>query len=177
VDTNLPAERRRWVFAQRCGGLRALGREVSQPQHFLKLCGAADDLLADLPPAWVLQPQGYFMIAQAPKAASRPLPDGYRLQIDRDGPTTAVRIVAEDDALAASGYAVEAMGVFIYDRIVTDLGHQRKGLGNIVMHTLKGHRVSTAAPELLVATEEGRALYETLGWSVLSPFSTAAIPA
>lgn len=177
VDTNLPNETRRWVFVTVCDGLRAIGREVSLSQHFVKLCGAADELMAELPPTWVLQPQGHFMIAQAAKPAPRPLPKGYRLQSDREGATTVVRILGEDDALAASGYAVEAMGVFIYDRIVTAPEHQRKGLGNIVMHALKGHRASTAAPELLVATEEGRALYETLGWSVLSPFSTAAIPA
>ncbi|WP_243652526.1 GNAT family N-acetyltransferase [Novosphingobium sp. PhB165] len=185
MDTNLPNEARRWVFAEPCEGLREFGREVSLPRHFLKLCGTVDDLRAVLPAAWHLQPESHFMIANDARssvrvpvgAAARTLPDGYRLESERDGPTTSIRIVAHDGSLAASGYAAETMGVFIYDRIVTAPGHQRKGLGNIVMHALKSQRQSPNAPELLVATEEGRQLYMSLGWTVLSPFSTAEIPA
>jgi GNAT superfamily N-acetyltransferase len=68
------------------------------------------------------------------------------------------------------------MGVFIYDRIETSPEHRRKGLGNTIMNALKAHRKSTNAPQLLVATEDGRGLYTSLGWSVLSPYSTAVIP-
>jgi hypothetical protein len=45
------------------------------------------------------------------------------------------------------------------------------------MRTLEG-RASThvARKGLLVATEAGRALYERLGWSVVSPYVSAVIP-
>lgn len=176
MDTNLPNETRRWVFTRSCDGLRDLGREVSLPLHFLKLSGPADDLMAALPPAWQLQTQGYLMISKASTSAARLLPNGYRLQTERNGPTASAHIMAPDGSLAASGYTAEAMGVFIYDRIVTAPGHQRMGLGTIIMNALKAHRVSSFAPELLVATEDGRRLYTSLGWAVLSPFSTAVIP-
>lgn len=83
------------------------------------------------------------------------------------------RITAPDGVLAASGHAAEAAGVFIYDRIETAPEHRRRGLGGIVMNALNAHRKSTNAPELLVATEDGRRLYASLGWTVLSPYSTA----
>ena len=35
---------------------------------------------------------------------------------------------------------------------------------------------SSASPELLVATEDGRSLYVRLGWTVIAPFATATIP-
>lgn len=177
VDTDLPGETRRWVFSERCAGLEEIGREVLLPRHFIKLCGTAAALKAALPTAWHLEPQSYFMTTAAEhRAAARPLPEGYELQCDRDGSTTTARIIAPDGDLAASGYATEAMDVFIYDRIVTAPEHQRKGLGNIIMNTLKGQRQSKNAPELLVATEEGRGLYTSMGWRVISPFSTAFIP-
>ncbi|MBN8847584.1 MULTISPECIES: GNAT family N-acetyltransferase [unclassified Sphingomonas] len=175
VDTNLPNETRRWVFPELCEGLGAVGREVTLPRHFIKLCGTPEDLRAALPARWQLQPQSYFMIADDRDPSPTPLPEGYRLQCDRSGPRMAARVDAPDGTLAASGYAAEAMGVFIYDRIETAPEHRRKGLGRIIMNALKAQRKSTSAPELLVATEDGRRLYASLGWTILSPYSTAVI--
>lgn len=175
MDADLPGEMRRWVFPRLCEGLGSIGREVTQPRHFIKLCGMAGDLRAALPPAWRLQPQSYFMIADGTPPPLRSLPEGYRLQCDRNGPTTTARITAPDGSLAANGYGTEAMDVFIYDRIETTPEHRRKGLGNIIMNALKAYRKAESAPELLVATEDGRGLYASLGWRVLSPYSTAVI--
>ena len=78
-------------------------------------------------------------------------------------------------ALAASGYAAETEHIFIYDRIVTAPEHQRRGLGRLLMATLHEAKLDAAKPERLVATEEGRALYESLGWRTLSVFSTGSV--
>lgn len=82
---------------------------------------------------------------------------------------------SEADALAASGYGVETDDAFVYDRIVTSEEHRRKGLGHAVMAALQKLKISPTVPELLVATEQGRALYASLGWQVISPYSTASI--
>jgi predicted GNAT family N-acyltransferase len=87
-----------------------------------------------------------------------------------------VCIFSDDGRLAASGYAAETSEAFIYDRIVTDAYHRRKGLGHAVMATLRSAKRNSANPELLVATEDGKALYSTLGWRIVSPYSTAAVP-
>ncbi|WP_454887413.1 GNAT family N-acetyltransferase [Sphingomonas oryzagri] len=176
MDTNLPAEARRWVFPQVCDGLREVGREVVQPRHFIKLCGRAEELMAALPSAWQLRSPSYFMMATDRQSAVRRLPDGYKLRTIRNGATTVARIFAPEGRQAASGYAAEAMDVFIYDRIETAPEHRRKGLGNVIMTALRFHRRSTSVPELLVATEDGHGLYTSLGWRVLSPYSTAVIP-
>jgi hypothetical protein len=54
--------------------------------------------------------------------------------------------------------------------------HRRKGLGRAVMSLLGRAKARPSLPEVLIATEDGRKLYEALGWRTLSPYSTACIP-
>lgn len=66
--------------------------------------------------------------------------------------------------MAASGHGTETHGVFVYDRIVTEPEHRRKGLGHVLMQILHEARGNPNSVELLVATDDCLALYETLGW-------------
>jgi len=176
VDTDSEKELRRWVFPGMADGLTELAREISSPRHFLKLCASGEDLRAAVPDRWRLQPASYVMTVGAAMADALTLPDGYRIESDSVGLTTHVRIYAPEGSLAASGHAAEAAGVFIYDRIETAAAHRRRGLGRALMTALGRARKSPSAPRILVATEDGRALYSSLGWSVRSPYSTVTIP-
>jgi len=175
VDTGGEVEIRRWAFPERCAGLSELGRTLDAPGHLLKLCGSGEALLAALPSRWGLHEPGYFMEGPAIPSSPVALPADYALQLDRDAGVSRVTILAPDGGLAASGTASEAADVFIYDQIITSQEHRRKGLGRAVMAALRDAKADPAAPELLVATDEGRALYSTLGWTVLSPFATAEV--
>jgi len=108
--------------------------------------------------------------------APRAPPSGYELEVDEDERGIAVRVLDREGELAASGFAAETPEAFVYDRIVTEPAHQRRGLGLTVMTALGAQRRSVAARHVLVATPEGRALYAALGWTVRSPFATAVIP-
>lgn len=174
VNTNSDAEIARWVFSEIGAGVEELARTIVEPRYFLKLCGAAEELRAVLPKVWELHASSYFMRA-IKKPPARRLPDGYAIEVSRIGAVIEARITSETGVLAASGYAAEARGVFIYDRIVTERAHRRKGLGHVLMCALHDTRQQPANPELLVATEDGRALYSTLGWETISPYSTASI--
>jgi GNAT superfamily N-acetyltransferase len=175
VETNSEKEVRRWVFPQLDAGIRQVGIEAALPRHFIKLCGTDADLRSHLPANWTILPISYFMMAGAVDYPTRPLAAGYTLRRFRQDRTIAVLVNAPNGSLAASGYAAEAAGAFIYDRIETAPEHRRRGLGNAVMNALSTERSSRDVPQLLVATENGRELYTTLGWSVLSPYATAAI--
>jgi len=129
-----------------------------------------------LPDRWEVQPSNYFMLATAATLDTKPLPKGYRMELRQTGPVTRVSIIGPDGDLASTGCAAEAADVFIYDRIETAHDHRRKGLGVAVMIALEGARKSLTSPQILVATEDGRKLYENLGWAVLAPRATAAIP-
>lgn len=178
VDTHSDKETRRWVFPRLCEGLREIAEEITAPLHYLKLAGTAEELRSALPPRWEIQPANYFMIATAAAAATdtRPLPQGYTLELQRTGAVVRACILAPTGELAASGNAAQTADAFVYDRIETAADHRRKGLGLSVMAALSAAKQSAATPQLLVATDEGRSLYARLGWTVLGPFAAAVIP-
>lgn len=177
VDTGGEVEACRWVFTRPGEGLAELGRALDAPGYFLKLCGEGEDLLAALSAKWRLQGEpGYVMRGPQTPPPPAALPAGYRLQLDRGARGSRVAILAPDGALAASGTAAETAGVFVYDRIITEPDHRRRGLGRGVMAALRETRTDQNTTELLVATDDGRALYTTLNWTVLSTFATAEIP-
>jgi len=177
VDTGLPTEMRRYVFASPGPGLRELAETIDTPLVYLKVCAAAGELRDLLPPRWQLQPAGYLMAHDGQPTAPIPPAAGYRIELLRDGPVSAARILADDGTLAASGYAAEHDGVFILDRILTDPAHRRGGLGQALVTALGSMQRDGTARRVLVATEDGCALYSTLGWRILSPYSTIVIPA
>jgi GNAT superfamily N-acetyltransferase len=174
VDTYSDTERRRWVFPFMQSGLVELARLIDHPDDFIKLCGAAGELRAVLSDAWAISESGYVMTVQA-HAKERDVPAGYVIEIGRSDQVTGVRILSASGALAASGYAAETDALFVYDRIVTQPEHRRKGLGAAVMIALRASIRRRGVQELLVATEQGRCLYETLGWRVVSPYTTASL--
>lgn len=176
VDSGLDTEICRWVFPDICDGLKALGREIDGPFRPLKLCADGETLMACLPSRWQLDPPTWFMQG-AGVMEPRALPRGYRAETVRDGAVVTVQIWSATGDLAASGYAGDHGDTYVYDRIITAPDHQRQGLARAVMAGLQAAKPVSASTELLVATQAGRPLYESLGWSVISPYSTAAIPA
>lgn len=174
VDTRSTSETARWVFAAPSPAVRELADSLDGPGLLIKLCDSVEVLRAALPERWTMHAPGYFMVAgEAPP--ERALPKGYRLRTLVAGHVTSVEILAEAGELAASGHAAETASAFVYDRIVTTPGHRRKGLGGAVIQALRATRRDEAVPQLLVATEEGRALYGSLGWTTLSDYSTGSI--
>jgi GNAT superfamily N-acetyltransferase len=176
VDTHSEKEVKRWVFPQLCDGLYGVASEITAPKHYLKLCGTNDELRSALPARWEIQPANYFMRATATIREISALPGGYRMEFHQDGAVTQVHVIAQDGDLAASGSAAETEDVFIYDRIETASDHRRKGLGIAVMSALGSAKKFFTSQQLLVATEDGRGLYERMGWTVISPFAAATIP-
>lgn len=177
VDTDRPEERRRYVFARPSESLRELAESVREPLVALKLAGTREELAALLPARWRISEPGFLMVHTGADADAPSLADEYRLHLSTADATTEARILTRHGELAASGYAVEYAGVFVYDRIVTDAAHRRRGLGRVVMAALGSARRSAASRPVLVATPEGRALYTRLGWTLHSPWTTALIPA
>ncbi|MFE6510122.1 GNAT family N-acetyltransferase [Nocardioides sp. NPDC057767] len=108
--------------------------------------------------------------------ALRKLPEGYRVEVERDGGVIAVTVRSDDDAdVAAAGGRIAIIGTdAVADRIQTDPGHRRRGLGGAVMSLLvTAAREAGAVHGLLVASEMGEALYAGLGWRVEARLITA----
>jgi len=174
VDTGSEAETVRWVFPCMGDGLNALARTIHQPRQFLKVSETSEALLAALPAHWTIHAPSHVMRAHG-TMPRRQLADGYSIAVEQSGAVMSVRITTDTGILAASGYGAETDGVFVYDRIVTETEHRRKGLGHVLMRTLHEARRNPHSLELLVATDDGRALYETLGWGKLASYASASI--
>lgn len=162
VDACSDSEYCRWVFAAPHPDISALAREIDQPGRLIKLCRKDGALRRLLPDGWQLHATAYFMQAGS-WPASRSLPAGYRCETLRAGPVRHVAILGGDGTVGASGYAAETGEAFVFDRIVTAPAHRRRGLGAAVMAVLRAMRTRHDVPELLVATEEGRYLYQRPG--------------
>ncbi|HSI17247.1 MAG TPA: GNAT family N-acetyltransferase [Sphingomonas sp.] len=90
---------------------------------------------------------------------------------------TLATITSPAGELAASGRLGIIGNVAIYDRTRVQDAQQRRGLGRALM-AAQGAAANRAGASrwVLVATPEGRALYETLGWTVHAPYTSAFIP-
>ncbi|KQT94111.1 hypothetical protein ASG49_04150 [Marmoricola sp. Leaf446] len=102
-------------------------------------------------------------LAASPAA---PLPPGYTATTSRPGPHRAeVGITAPHGSPAAWGQVGLVRAVAVPDRISTVAAHRRRGLGSVVMGLLGDAAVEAGADRgVLVASDEGRRLYLTLGW-------------
>ena len=172
VETGSEAETRRWVFPRMGDGLVALARTIRAPRQPIKLCGPAHRLQAALPEGWRAQASAHVMRGD-PAPIAKPVPPGYAIETQRIGAVVQARILTPSGLVAASGYAAETSDAFVYDRIETAEAHRRKGLGGAVMTALGAAMLEPGKLRLLVATDDGRALYERLGWRRIAPYSTA----
>lgn len=178
VEVGLPEQRRRHVFPALGEDLRTLGADVREPWCFLKCLTTVDALRAALPARWSLQPQSAMMVFEGAPPAPPALPAGYTLDVPVEAPVPHVRVLAADGALAADGRVVMVGDEAIIDRIGTDAAHRRRGLGTAVMCALHAiARERGARRGLLVATQQGQALYETLGWRAIAPYASAVVAA
>ncbi|RDV10178.1 GNAT family N-acetyltransferase [Arthrobacter sp. RT-1] len=77
--------------------------------------------------------------------------------------------VRSGDTVAASGRVFVVGDTAVFDKIITEPGFQRRGLGSFIMRALAAqafeHDVETG---LLLASIDGQKLYSHLGWSTVS---------
>jgi len=174
-----PGHAERFVFpALDAATLSEMAARITTPGIFLKAFCAPEALLAAVDVRWSPQPPGDLMavdlVAVPPPVAPAA---GYVRNLRAEGAVLVVEIHDADGALAASGRAALTGGFAVFDKIVTDPAHQRRGLGRVVMGVLgERARAQGAGQGVLVATPEGRALYEVLGWRFEGRMETVVIP-
>lgn len=102
------------------------------------------------------------------------VPDGYRLRTWSSGGVTRVMVAAPDGSWAARGQIAPTGATAVVDQIETSPDHRRRGLGTVVMRTLTQAALEQGAEVgVLGGTPDGRALYESLGWRVDAPLTSA----
>ncbi|MCF3107197.1 GNAT family N-acetyltransferase [Niabella sp. CC-SYL272] len=178
VKVGWTEQKERYIFPEITEAYITLAETVTEPWIFLKVCDHPDRVKAVLNKHWEIQPLGYMMICTDPVPENNiSLPGGYHLEVKPDFPVPVVNVLTDNGTVAACGRIALTDDVAIYDRIVTSEGHRRKGLATAVMKYLTAIACSRGiAKGVLVATDEGSVLYETLGWKLLSLYTSAVIP-
>ncbi|GAA2172738.1 hypothetical protein GCM10009784_04370 [Arthrobacter parietis] len=100
--------------------------------------------------------------------APRPPDDEFKLEHIREDDCRRVSVTVNGEE-AARGSVAKQDEHAVYDRIITSPQHRRRGLGSFVMRALTADILEDDVETgLLMASEEGRQLYQYLGWTHLA---------
>jgi GNAT superfamily N-acetyltransferase len=178
IEVGFQDQIRRFVYPLASEAVAERARAIDRPFELIKVATSADKVRPLLGAAWLLGPPGYMMTRAPAVGAAFGHGPAYRLALEAGGqPVTVATILAADGAVAATGRVGLVGDAAIYDQIRVQGAHQRRGLGRALMMALGDVANRAKASQwILVATPEGRALYETLGWVMHAPYTTAFIP-
>jgi hypothetical protein len=179
VDIGTPAERRRHLLTDPGDDtIAAVAATIAEPATWMKFPRRPAEVARLFGPAWQVHDQQHLMGLRLAPAPRRPPPPGYRVDVSPEPGAVQVRVHAADGAVAARGRVGLGERYAVMDQIETEVPHQRRGLGRVVMATLGDQALAqglTAAA--LLASDQGRALYEALGWSLITPFTAVSYQA
>jgi GNAT superfamily N-acetyltransferase len=174
VEVGRPSRDFRQVFHTcTAESLAAAAERLSEPGRQIMIAGPTALLRESVPATWTMDPAGHLMaVAFGPTRYG--VPHEYRLSIETEGALTVARAFYVTGDLAASARLGRDGAFGVFDKVVTDPAHRRRGLGSTLMRALSGHALSLGMRwGLLVGSDEGRALYEHLGWTFVSDFPGA----
>ncbi len=178
VDVGWPEQPRRHVFVDAGRALQDCAARIYTPDTYLKAAVASDELRRALPARWQMDTARYLMHGPAAMAGSAVPPAGYVASVASEHGARVIRYADSSGQTAAIGRIALHRGTAVFDRIETLEAHRRKGLGSALMFALDALAERAGVSErLLVATATDRALYTSLGWQVLAPYSSAYLGA
>lgn len=149
---------------------------VDAPHVYVDIAAPRDTILPHIPPHWQPRDAMWLMAAGTDMPAARPTPD-FAIEIDES--PHRFEAVARDanGSFAARGVLGIHDTIAVYDQIVTEPQFGRRGLGSAIMAELGRQAAHRGVTEcLLVATSDGKALYERLGWTLRSDIVSVISP-
>lgn len=178
VEVGWPRQSRRHLFVAAERELSACAAEIHTPYIYLKAAVGPEQMRRALPTPWKIESPRFLMYRCAAMAGTGALPAGYVAKVGVEHGAYVVRYTDATGMAAAVGRVVLNHGSAVFDRIETFEPHRRRGLATALMFALDALAEQAGVAErLLVATEAGRALYASLGWLELAPYTTAVLPA
>ncbi len=178
VEVGEEKQKIRYVFSEINNDFIELSNQIDEPWIYLKVCASPDEVIKVVSEKWILQPPGYMMFCFGPmKNAVTNLCQGYRIESEEYNSTTVVRITTESEEQASIGRIVLIDDLAVYDRILTEENHRKKGLASFLMQELEKIALSKGiSRNFLVATELGKILYQSMGWKLYSNYTSIVIP-
>ncbi|MFG2864099.1 GNAT family N-acetyltransferase [Streptomyces sioyaensis] len=153
--------------------VREAAASVSVPHTWLKVPMDPEQVGEWLPQGWVVdRAEAGHLMATDLYATEPTVPEGYTAALETREDVTYVRVLDAAGECAATGQIAVLGQAAVVDCVQTEDAHRRRGLGAFVMRRLADHAVAEgAALGVLGATDDGRALYETLGWKQYAPLA------
>lgn len=167
LDIGRPAQLGRHVLPEAEElAVRAAAGSVTVPNTWITLPMEPREVAPWLPRGWVAdQEESGHLMATDLLATHPATPEGYTASARIEDRVLYVELCDAVGAPAARGQLALLGEAVVIDRVVTEQAHRRRGLGSFVMRTLADRAVAEGATlGVLGATDEGRALYETLDW-------------
>ena len=173
VATRSATEHGRFVLSEPTPGrLAAIVEEEQPPRTGVKLPGDPEEWLPRFGEGWEPDHVGWFMTRALGQPPGRQPPTGFEVTVDAQPRLVVARVLAPEGNEVASGRMGLGASYAVADQIVTDERHRRLGLGTVVMAALERYAIEAGLERaVLGATDDGRALYERLGWDVGAPLT------
>lgn len=175
IEVGLPGHRRRDLLpAWPVERIQAWAAGLSEPGSWIK--ALVDPTVLRLPAGWQLHDTEYLMSSPLRDEPVPALAAGYQGELIQQGDAVEYRVLTPAGEPAARARVGLAGRHAVFDQVVTEAAHRRLGLGRQAMARLgDAARARGADTGLLVATEDGRALYAALGWHVESLMAAASV--
>lgn len=176
-DAGKPDQTGRFIVGNTTGeAVAAAFAAVDTPHIYVDFAAPRAAILPHIPPLWHARDPMWLMATDTSPLPARSTPD---FTIDVDETTHRFEAIARDreGTLAARGVIGIHGTVAVYDQIVTEAQFGRRGLGSAIMAELGRHAARRGVTtSLLVATADGKALYERLGWTLRSDIVSVISP-
>jgi GNAT superfamily N-acetyltransferase len=176
-DAGKPDQAGRFILGDTSGeAVAAAFAAVDAPYIYIDIAAPRDAILPHIPPHWRPRDPMWLMAAGTDMPAARPTPD-FTIEVAEDADRFEAVARDADGTLAARGVLGIHGPVAVYDQIVTEAQFGRRGLGSAIMAEL-GSRAARrgVTTRLLVATADGKALYQRLGWTLRSDIVSVISP-
>ncbi len=176
-DVGKPDQAGRFILGAASGKAAAAAfASVDAPHIYVDFAAPRDTILPHIPPHWRPRDPMWLMAAGTGMSAARPAPD-FAIEVDESADRFEAVARHVDGTLAARGVLGIHGTTAVYDQIVTEPQFGRRGLGSAIMAELGRRAACRGATErLLVATADGKALYERLGWTLRSDIVSVISP-
>ncbi len=149
---------------------------VEAPHIYVDIAAPRGTILPHIPPRWRARDPMWLMATGIDAPEARPAP-GFAIEIGESADRFEAIARYTDGSLAARGVLGIHGDVAVYDQIVTEAQFGRRGLGSAIMAELGHHAARRGVTtRLLVATADGKALYERLGWTLRSDIVSVISP-
>jgi len=149
---------------------------VEAPHIYVDIAAPRDAILPYIPPGWQPRDPMWLMATGTDMPTARPTPD-FIIEVDESANRFEAIARDSDGTPAARGVLGLHGTTAVYDQIVTEAQFGRRGLGSAIMAELGRRAIGQGVTEcLLVATSDGKALYERLGWTLRSDIVSVISP-